>query len=178
MGSNFFEPEKITYKEEGFNDYLIREFDFARVLDAKETLAGSPTQISLPGGDITWPKFEIPPSSPYAEGNVRGIGIMTIGGTLSNGTDVALPNLYVTKSCIAYELIASVKTITSGTIIFTVNVNGIAVGTVLVTSADTLFGTPISISLSPDDSITVDVSGTYSASDASIGIRIKQGTEV
>lgn len=181
--AEFFRAEPITYREEGFNDFLIREFDWDRILSPKETMMGAPTELRVPGGDIDWPEFDIPPSTPYEDQQVKGQGAMSIGGSISNGTDLALPNLSVEADRLdAFELYASVKTISSGTIVFTVNItksgSTYSIGSVLVSIADSKFSVPISATLLRDDVVSVDVSGTYTGGeDATIGIGVKQGVD-
>jgi len=176
--NEFFEREPITYKEEGFDDFLIRQFNWARDEDTRGTLLGEPTQVVVPGGAIEYPEFEIPPSNPYGETFQRGQGVMTIGGTISTGTDMALPNLDVSKNCTAYEIYAQVKTLTSGSVTFTVNVGGLSIGSITVTAADLIHVQGINATLLGGSGVTVDVSGTFDAEDATIGIKVKQDSEI
>lgn len=181
--SDYFDPDPLTYQEEGFNDYLIRQFDFNRLTQVRQTLAGSPTAISIPGGDFTTPAYEETELDPEVH-RIKAQGTMTIGGAVSNGTDLALPNIAIKARRVdLFELTASVKAIGSGTVIFEVKVTRLghsqSLGFVYVNLADTLAITGIQTKLIYGDMLSVNVTGTHAGvEDATIEVGGTQEAEI
>ena len=171
--------KRVTYSDEGFNDYIRREHSVRKTRETPEEFEAAPLinpdWIDWKEGDMNFISNEIAQDS-----FVRGIGVMTIPGNIATGTNKAMPVLVVSRKCILYDIFSTLKAITSGNITFTLKVNGTTLTAWVANEVDTIEGTGIvNYDLFEDDVITIDVDGTFAgAQNATITLRIKQDAEL